>query len=65
MRILRALFSAYYADFEADIVFDTNRRWCANMSLILKLFPDAYVICCVRDPVAIVDSIERLLQQHP
>jgi sulfotransferase len=35
------------------------------MSLLLELFPDAYVLCCVRDPVAVVDSIERLLQKHP
>src|SRR5208282_659547 len=65
VRGLRALFSAYYADIKADIVFDTNRRWCANMSLILRLFPDAWVLCCVRDPIAVIDSVERLLQTHP
>src|SRR5208282_730731 len=65
MRGLRALFTAYYADIKADIVFDTNRRWCANMSLILSLFPDAWVLCCVRDLIAVIDSIERLLQAHP
>src|SRR5208282_750408 len=46
MRSLRVLFSAYYADIKADIMFDTNRRWCANMSLILSLFPYAGVLCC-------------------
>jgi sulfotransferase len=35
------------------------------MSLVLELFPPAYVLCCVRDPVAIIDSIERLLQKNP
>ena len=35
------------------------------MSLVLDLFTDAYVICCVRSPVAVIDSIERLLQRHP
>lgn len=64
MRILRGLFAAYYDD-AFDVVFDSNRRWCAKISLILELFPDAYVIACVRDPVAIIDSIERLLQKHP
>ena len=65
VRSLRALFSAYYADIDADVVFDTNRRWCANMALVQCMFPDAWVLCCVRDPIAIVDSIERLLQNHP
>ena len=35
------------------------------MALVLAMFPDAWVLCCVRDPVAIVDSLERLLQAHP
>ena len=64
LRILRGVFSAYYAEFPG-IVFDTNRRWCANMALALAMFPDAWVLCCVRDSVAIVDSLERLLQAHP
>ena len=63
--MLRGLFENYYAGIKADIVFDTNRRWCAAMSLVLQMFPDAYVLCCVRAPVAIVDSIEWLLQKHP
>ena len=65
VRMFRSLFSAFYADIDADVIFDSNRLWCANISLLLELFPDAYVLCCVRDPVAIVDSIERLLQKHP
>ena len=65
LRILRAVFDAYYADIEADVVFDSNRRWCANMSLALNLFPDAWIFCCIRSPLAILDSIERLLQNHP
>src|ERR1039458_5942202 len=65
VRMLRGLFTAFYADIEADVIFDSNRLWCANISLLLELFPDAYVLCCVRDPVAVVDSIERLLQKHP
>ena len=64
-RILRGVFSAYYADIEADIVFDSNRRWCSNISLILELFPTTYVLCCVRPPVAVIDSLERLLRAHP
>ena len=50
LRILRGVFSAYYAEFP-EIVFDSNRRWCANMALALAMFPDAWVLCCVRDSV--------------
>ena len=64
VRSLRALFTAYY-EMDVDIVFDANRRWCANMSLVMDMFPGAWVLCCVRDIIAVVDSIERLLQNHP
>jgi sulfotransferase len=65
VRILRALFSAYYADKGADVIFDNNRRWTANADLLMTLFPMSRIICCVRDPKAIVDSFERLLRSHP
>ena len=64
LRILRGVFAAYYAEFP-EIVFDSNRRWCANMGLALAMFPDAWVLCCVRSPIAIIDSLERLLWAHP
>ena len=64
LRILRGVFSAYYEEFP-EIVFDSNRRWCANMALIRTMFPSAWVLCCVRSPIAIIDSLERLLQAHP
>lgn len=64
LRILKGVFDAYYAGFP-EIVFDSNRRWCANMALVRALFPDAWVLCCVRSPIAIIDSLERLLRTHP
>ncbi len=64
LRILRGVFSAYYAE-SREIVFDTNRRWCANIALVRAMFPEAWVLACVRSPVAVVDSLERLLQNHP
>ena len=63
-RILRGLFDNYYADCRAEVVFDTNRFWCAWMPAIAKLFPDAKVIACVRDLPWVVDSIERLVQRN-
>lgn len=47
------------------IVIDTHRDWCARMGLIDAVFPDAKVICCVRDPVWILDSLERLIVRDP
>lgn len=64
VRILRGIFEHYYMGQKAKLVFDNNRRWCANMALLAKLYPDASVICCVRSPAAIVDSFERLFQKN-
>ena len=64
LRILKSIFDAYYDGFP-DVRMDSNRRWCANMALVQAMFPGAWVLCCVRSPIAIVDSLERLLQNHP
>ena len=67
-RVARALFSSFYADkFEegVKVVFDNNRRWCANAALLDVIYPDSKIICCVRSPAAIVDSFERLFRANP
>lgn len=58
-RILRGLFDSYYADNTAEVIFDTNRAWTARMSEVLRLFPDARFICCVRNVAWVMDSMER------
>ena len=58
-RILRGLFDSYYADLEAPVIFDTNRAWTAKLPALMRLFPDAKVICCVRDVAWVMDSLER------
>ena len=63
-RILGGLFDQYYEDCPAEVVFDTGRAWCARMSAITELFPDAKVIACVRQLPWIIDSIERLVQRN-
>jgi sulfotransferase len=63
-RILHGLFGNYYADSSAEVIFDTNRAWCAWMPAIARLFPQAKVIACVRDLAWVVDSIERLVQRN-
>ncbi len=63
--LIRGVFSTFYADMPAGhVVFDSNRLWCSRMSLIASLFPNAKVICCVRDVPEIFDSIERLIQRN-
>ena len=61
-RILHGLFDNFYAECTAEVIFDTNRAWCARMPAVARLFPDAKVIACVRELSWVVDSIERLVQ---
>lgn len=65
--ILRGIVGGYYYDLPIDVkvVFDNNRRWTANASALAKLWPECKLLCCVRAPVAIVDSFERLAQNSP
>ena len=58
-RILRGLFDSYYADTRAEVIFDTNRAWTSLLPALMKLFPEAKVICCVRDVAWVMDSLER------
>ena len=63
--LLRGLFASYYKDIDRPIAFDTNRHWCSRMAALNLLFPQATVIACVRDPVLVLDSFERLWQASP
>jgi sulfotransferase len=63
--IVVALIEAYYAHADGRLVFDTNRRWCGMLPLISQLFPNSRLICCVRSPSWIIDSIERAIQRNP
>lgn len=64
--VLRSLFEGYYHDLHpTKTIVDTNRMWCSKLPLLDRLFPDAKVICCVREPSWIYDSIESLIQRNP
>jgi len=65
--ILMGVFSAYYnsALQENKIIFDTNRLWCSKLPLIIELFPNAKIICCVRNIAWIMDSFERIVRKNP
>lgn len=64
-RLSRACFDAYYAEISPQqMIFDTNRLWTTKLPALTELFPDSLVICCVRNPAWIVDSIERLVRKN-
>ena len=65
-RLLRGIFAAYYADqADKDVIFDTNRMWCAHMPALLDQYPGAKVIACVRNVAWVMDSIERRYRANP
>jgi sulfotransferase len=64
-RLLTAVFDAYYAEAAPEtVIFDTNRGWTTKLPALVDLFPDAKVICCVRNPAWILDSIESLVRRN-
>lgn len=64
-RLLRAVFAAYYAEIHpTQVVFDTNRQWTTKLPALTQLFPAAKVICCVRNPAWVIDSIEALIGRN-
>ncbi|MDB5989584.1 MAG: sulfotransferase family protein [Herbaspirillum sp.] len=63
-RVLRGIFDNYYSEDCPEIIFDTNRAWCARMPLLQTIFPGSKVIACVRDTSWVVDSIERLVRKN-
>lgn len=62
--VLRGLFHSYYGASSAEVIFDTNRMWCSRLHTILRLFPEAKVIACVRNPAWVMDSVERLVREN-
>lgn len=64
-RLLTGLFESYHGVLEQDVVFDTSRSWTAKLSALLEIFPDAKIICLVRDVSWIMDSMERQFRNNP
>ncbi|MCC0179477.1 sulfotransferase [Waterburya agarophytonicola K14] len=64
--LLLAVFNTYYKNqiAQGQTIFDTNRLWCSKLPLVTELFPDAKIICCVRNIAWIMDSIERLVRKN-
>jgi len=64
--VLKAVVEAFYAETHPQkVVIDTSRGWSAKLPLIARLWPQSKVVCCVRSPAWILDSLERLERSHP
>jgi sulfotransferase len=63
-RILTAVFDAYYHQHQSQVVFDTNRLWTTKLPALTALFPQAKMICCVRNVAWVLDSIESLMRRN-
>jgi len=64
-RILKGVMQEYHAPGPEQVVFDTSRLWTRHLALIDSLYPNARLVCCVRDISWILDSIERMLHRNP
>ncbi len=64
--ILSSVFDAYYGAMEdpRELIFDTNRLWTTRLPILKELFPGAKIICCVRNPAWILDSVEQLIRRN-
>lgn len=65
-KIIRGIFNGYYDVSSCQQnrvnIFDTSRAWTTKCAMLFSLFTDARMICCVRNPAWIIDSIERAVQ---
>ena len=60
-RLLRGVFDAYYSVMpEKEVIFDTRRSWTSKLPLLVNLFPECRIICCVRNVADVVNSFEYL-----
>jgi sulfotransferase len=63
--LLKGVFVNYYHALHTErVVFDTNRLWATKLPTLMRLFPQAKTLCCVRHVSWIIDSIERLIRQN-
>ncbi|BAU38772.1 sulfotransferase [Acetobacter pasteurianus NBRC 101655] len=65
-RLMRGILQSYLnPDAQKHVMLDINREWCAHAGLLGRLYPKAKIICCVRDPVWILNSFEHLITRDP
>lgn len=62
--LLTHIINGYYDGVSNPVVFDSNRGWTADTSLLKALFPTTKIICCVRDVEWILDSFEVIASKN-
>ncbi|OOL19449.1 hypothetical protein AL01_00150 [Bombella intestini] len=66
MNLLKKTMDTYHdMPSKPNLVIDNNRAWCSKLQLLDYLYPHAKVICCVRDPVWVINSFERIIGRDP
>jgi sulfotransferase len=64
-RVLKAVVDAFYGDHgDGTVVFDNCRGWTVVINCVAELFPNARLLCCLRNPSWILDSIERQVSKN-
>lgn len=64
--VIRGVLCGYYEHIaNKTTIFDSNRGWCAQLAMVASVSPQSRVICCVRNPSWILDSVERLVHANP
>ena len=63
--LIKNLIETYHSDFPQEVCFNTHRGWGVLLPLLDQTYPDAKLICCVRDINWILDSFERLFRANP
>jgi len=64
MALLQSVFDIYYRSVGRPVVFDMSRVWCTRLPLLVKLFPQAKFLVCVREIGWIIDSFEQLYRKN-
>ena len=65
LAVLRGVILNYYADVDKPVIFDLHKWWSARMAFLAMAFPEAKVLCPMRDPCWCIDSYERIFQSYP
>jgi sulfotransferase len=65
IKLIKNLIETYHEDYNKEVCFNTNRGWSLLLPLLDQTFPDAKLICCVRDIPWVLDSFEKLFRKNP
>lgn len=64
-KLIKGVFNNFYDEFDEEVIFDTNRNWCAKLPALKQLMPESKVICCVRNVAWVMDSFEKMIRKSP